>query len=629
MANSLLFITAPTWAVPAATGHDFYTLFYVLAFALNLGLLVWEGHRRGYPLRTWLVVLACTTLSFILGTKLLAFSAPEWRQLVHTGHWPDSGARTVLGGAVAGTLTLLILRRPFGFSWHVFDVFTLPMCAAMLVQCLGCVLTGCCFGELTSGTWGLIYPPGTLPYLWQASRGLLPPGAAQSLPIHPTQLYTLGLCAAVGAMLVLTRRRVWPGGSRRLLHLGLLLSGRFLIEFWRDPAGEQVGATLHTHAGLALKQVQWALLLLAPLALAGWALLLRRARRTEFRPERIPGQHSGRNLLAVAALLALTAGLGPYALTRPEILVVKTLLLTVLVLEGGALLFRSAGTAQPARVALPLGLATVVLVLTSQAPADSARLDGSSYYSFTPGFVAGSYDQDKLYTPSGGCSGSGGPPVRTGYYHEYRAMGGEFAYVRPSRHRPGRTSYGLGVWAGREYVNAQLLTPGGPFLTASPRDGRYNGLLDINPYLERDRLLNGRYGFGYGLRLGLHLGELAHLAPSQGTSDFDRVRVLPDVKLWLGVRRLAFAQIDAGAGPLALGNYTSRFALGSGLGSDWRRSVLVGLAQSTHDPNPNMGFLSASFPLGQSGLWVEPYGATDFGRHRQVSLRLQYRLNTH
>ncbi|MCB2407968.1 prolipoprotein diacylglyceryl transferase family protein [Hymenobacter lucidus] len=619
-----LLLSAWYWAVPAGSGYDFYTLCYVLAFVLNLLLLVWEGHRRGYPMRTWLVLLACTTLTFILGTKLLAFSPAEWQVLLHTGHWPSSGARTVLGGALAGTLTLLLLRRPFGFSWHVFDAFTLPMCAALMVQCVGCTLTGCCFGELTTGSWGITYPPGTLPYMWQASRGLLPVGAAQSLPIHPTQLYSLLLAGAVGAVLLLNQHRAWPGGSRRLLHLGLLLTGRFFIEFWRDPAGEQVGAALRLHGGLLLKQVQWALLVLAPVALGWWAWLVARTDRTPQQTETIPGQNPVRNLLAVAALLALTAWLGPYALTRPEVLVIKGILLTVLALEGDALLLGlTTHAAHPHRAVLPLCLAGIVLVLTSQIPADSAR--SGTYFSFTPGIVAGSYDEDVTYASSGGCSSGSTPqPVRAGYYHGYQAVGGEVAYTKPSR-RPGRTTYGMGVWAGREYVNVQPLTPGAPFPTASPSDGQRHLLLDFNPYLERDRVRPG--GFGYGLRLGFHVGELGHSAPKDATLNLRTVSFMPDVKLWIGVRRSLFGQIDVGTGPLAMGNLTSRFALGSGLGSDWNHSVLGGVALSDHNTGSTMGFLSASFPLGTTGLWLEPYAATNFGRHRQALFRLQYRLS--
>ncbi|WP_426491553.1 prolipoprotein diacylglyceryl transferase family protein [Hymenobacter sp. 102] len=489
---SCLLLTAPyTWAVPADAGYDFYSIFYVLAFALNLVLLVWEGHRRGYAMRPWLVLLACTTLAFILGTKLLALSGPEWRGLLSTGRWPGSEARTVLGGALAGTLTLLALRRPFGFSWHVFDAFTLPMCAALMVQCIGCVLTGCCFGEATAGGWGLTYPPDTLPYLVQAVRGTIPLHAAHSLPVHPTQLYSLLLCAGVALVLVLTRHKPWPGGSRRLLHLGLLLTGRLLIECWRDPAGEQVGAATHVHLGVALKQVQWVLLLLGPAVLGLWVWRLRQAPQ----PERQPTQNSVRNLLAVAALLLLTAWLGQQALTLPEVLVVKALLLGVLLLEGGALLLGAAGLLQPARAALPLGLATVVFMLTSQVPVDSAHTGREAYNTVDFSLSTGSFEREQ--NTGGGCNGSS---QLLEYRHRYTTGTVGFAHTRlPGTDEKGRlhkaeATWGIRLHAGSDRQTPLYIPPGGP-----SESSQRNSIIAVNPYVQLDRKW---LGVGVGLMAG-------------------------------------------------------------------------------------------------------------------------------
>ena len=96
-----LLLSAFAWAVPAPTDTDFYTLFYVLAFALNLGLLVREGHRRGYPLRSWLVLLACTTLAFILGTKLL-------QRIVNIGGWIDRDSSVWVSYMVFGGILVLV-----------------------------------------------------------------------------------------------------------------------------------------------------------------------------------------------------------------------------------------------------------------------------------------------------------------------------------------------------------------------------------------------------------------------------------------------------------------------------------------------------------------------------------------
>jgi len=610
-----------TLPLPSPVGHQHYTTFYVLAFAVQLVLLLRAGHRRGYPLQTWLVLLAASTLAFIVGTKLITIPAEAWPALLH-GQWPVATARSVLGGGMGFAVAILLLRRWLGFSWHVVDAFAAPLCAALVVQCVGCLLTGCCFGEATDGSWGLTYAAGSLPYDWQQYRGLLPADAAHSLAVYPTQLYTLLMCASVGAVLWLTRNRRWPAGSWTLLQAGLLVASRFVIEFWRDPAGEPLGAEFISLGGIRMLQLQWLLLPYAVFLLAVWALFVYHARTVKPTPEVPPRNQPVRNLVVVMVLLLCTALLPAGALTLPELLVVKAVLLAVLVLATATVLH---GAVTTQRLGLPLAAASVVLLFTNQVPADSSR---TRYFSFTPGFINGTYDQDIFYQGSsgGGCSG-GAPtaPTRMGYYHQYQAVGGDFAYTRPSKRKPGRVSYGVGVWGGREYVNTQELTPGGPFLTANPKDGQRFSLLDVNPYIQRDRIRPN--GFGYGIRLGLHVGTLAHVARHDRSTRLDEIGVVPEGALWLGVRRIMFAQADYGTGPLGLGNPTGRIALGSGLGSTWSRQVLAGVALTEHSPDIRMGFLSASVPLGHTGLWVEPYGATNFSRQHQVSMRLQYRLS--
>ncbi|GAB2955660.1 hypothetical protein GCM10027048_21940 [Hymenobacter coalescens] len=609
--------------LPSPVGHAYYTTCYVLAFLLNQVLLLWEGHRRGYPLRPWLLLTTGSTLAFIVGTKLIAMSAPEWAALWQQGEWPSHTARSVLGGAVGGTLAGLVLRRWLGFGWHAFDAFALPMCAAYALQCVGCLLTGCCFGHLApAGFWGVQYAPGTLPYLAQLHQGLIAPSAAHSLPVLPTQLYT-GLTALLtGAILWLTRHRPWPGGSWRLLHLALLLAARFLIEFGRDPAGEQVGAALRPMADLPLKQVQWALLPLVLLAV-GWWLWRTRARPGRVPPpEIIPPSRPLRNLLAVASLLAATALLGPGALTLPEMLVVKAALTVVLVLEVAALLHR--GTAQPRRLGLPLGLASAVLLLTNQAPppADSARARHS--LTLSVGSSGGAYDEDRVVTPPTGCSGSGGAPERRAYYHRYAVHGGS-AELTIDNPRKAVSGVGLGVWLGPEQQGVRTLVPGGPFLTGSPDSSSTRRLFSLNPYVafhEADGI--GRLYLDY--RLGLHLGQLAYPHHRDKSFAVGRVPVLPDMLLRIGKPGGAFGQFETGYGPAAVGNYSARLGVGWGLRDARSSYVLAGVGLANHHPHAAMGFVSGRVQLGRSGFALEPYAATNFGRLYQLSGRLFYSI---
>jgi len=611
--TNLLLLQPPQWAVPAASGYDFYTLFYVLAFGLNLALLVWEGHRRAYPMRTWLVLLACTTLTFILGTKLVAFSGPEWQQLLTTGQWPASGARSVLGGALAGTLTLLALRRPLGFSRHVFDAFALPMCAALVIQCVGCVLTGCCFGEPTAGGWGLTYPPGTLPYFAQLYQGLIPAGAAHSLPVHPTQLYSLLLCALVGAVLLLTRHRAWPGGSRHFLQLGLLLAGRFIIEFWREPAGEPVGALAHTHAGISMLQLQWVLLPLILLTLGIWLWQIQRTAR----PEQAPTQNPVRNLLAVAGLLLLTAWLGPLALTLPEVLVLKALLLAVLVLEGGALLLGAADATRPLRVALPLGLACVVLVLTSQAPIDSTQTARrETYTTIGVGGSAGSFD--RLQNTEGGC---GSNSELLPYRHRYATGTLDVSRTQlPGADKDGdlhraEATIGVRVHVGSDQQTAPLFPDS---LGLGLR--KKTLLLSINPYVRLDRQW-------VGVGLGVLVGNLGYHKFRFGDeiSAFDL-----QGSLRVGPRETLFGQADYNYLGYGTGNPQQRLGLGTGFGGT-RWQLLAGAAsakdyQVLEGMSRWSGFVEAQGQL--TPKWQAGTFLTLGNRHQQqVGLRLSRRLS--
>jgi hypothetical protein len=99
--------------------------------------------------------------------------------------------------------------------------------------------------------------------------------------------------------------------------------------------------------------------------------------------------------------------------------------------------------------------------------------------------------------------------------------------------------------------------------------------------------------------------------------------------LAIGRRRTVFGQLDAGYGAgNALGNYTTRLALGSGLGQQHGSTLLVGYALGPNYPAGSMGFVSATLrlPAGRNALSLAPYVASNFGRHHVLSMQLHYTL---
>jgi prolipoprotein diacylglyceryltransferase len=271
---------------PVSHGSFYYQLAQLAAFGVFVGLLLGQGYRRGYAWRQWLPLVATATLALMLGCQLVFLPLGEWlawlRGDAAVAQALAHGPRSVVGGAAANLLAVLALKRTLGFrGWAVLDAFAGPLCWALAVQCVGCALVGCCWGEVAApGSLGVSFGPGTLPYLAQQAQGLLVAGPGHSLPVVPTQLYHLLLCSGTGLVLHALRRRAasWPDGSRYLLAMGLLCLGRFAIEFWRDPAGEPLLSVPLVLAGFSLLKMQWLLLFEGLALLGGWAWLLHRPR---------------------------------------------------------------------------------------------------------------------------------------------------------------------------------------------------------------------------------------------------------------------------------------------------------------------------------------------------------------
>ncbi|HLQ44490.1 MAG TPA: prolipoprotein diacylglyceryl transferase family protein, partial [Planctomycetaceae bacterium] len=103
---------------------------------------------------------------------------------------------------------------------------------------------GCCFGDRCELPWAVTFPVDSVPFNAQVQRGFLPAEAAGSLPIHPTQLYSV----IDGLLLCLLTLAYYPVRSRdgSVVTLGLLTYPitRFLIERLRGDEMGQFGTSL-------------------------------------------------------------------------------------------------------------------------------------------------------------------------------------------------------------------------------------------------------------------------------------------------------------------------------------------------------------------------------------------------
>jgi phosphatidylglycerol:prolipoprotein diacylglycerol transferase len=135
-------------------------------------------------------------------------------------------------GAVVGGLLFLKIRK-LRFT-KIGDIIAPSFAIGIAIGRIGCFLNGCCYGRI-SETFGIAFPAKDFPpaYADQLKHNLIEPGAAQSLPVIPTQLYsTFNNLIIFGILLVLARKKPFDG-FLIWLFIGLYGLHRFIVDFFR------------------------------------------------------------------------------------------------------------------------------------------------------------------------------------------------------------------------------------------------------------------------------------------------------------------------------------------------------------------------------------------------------------
>lgn len=205
-------------------------------------------------------------------------------------HW--AGMTSFWGYLAGGVAVALVARAGRVSGWRLADLAAAPLGLALCSARLGCFIAGCDFGKVTSAPWAVRFPSGSPAWRDHVAHGWLPPARAESLPVHPTQLYEAGLGLVIAALALLVARTAWArdrAGRVALAAIAAYAIGRLGIEELRADAGRGF------FGPLASGQV-FSLLVLAALA-AGWAWSRRR----------------GAAVAAVAGAAAVTLALAPGA----------------------------------------------------------------------------------------------------------------------------------------------------------------------------------------------------------------------------------------------------------------------------------------------------------------------------
>lgn len=343
-----------------------YNFFLLAALFAALTLYVREGKRRRFPMTTWLTVVAVVNVLLVVGSRLGAFSGPEWLAFLSGSAMPAHAQKTALGGLALGLVGYLFLRWRWRLPASVADVVFLGLPLAAMVGRVGCLAAGCCFGMPTDVPWAARFGPASSVFQWQAGTFLIPYDADFSLPVHPVQVYFIAGNLLIFSVLLLVRSRLKVAGSLALLALALMMTNRFFLEFFR------AGITNRGLTGLelwGLKGAQWLALLLV---LATSALFFRNEKRGTGQHTAPPGTLRGQPVLVLATWLA---GLAVFAfLSRQWLTFVEEWLVLLSVAPAFASLVLEisrtwAGTAAVKFV--PVGVLSATALVLVQLPRDS------------------------------------------------------------------------------------------------------------------------------------------------------------------------------------------------------------------------------------------------------------------
>ncbi len=225
-----------------------YGVLIAVGLAIGIAVAHREGRRRGFDGGRVLDLAFWLTVSGLCGSRI-AYGLVNARDFFHAcmdgggPWWRDctrvlqvwEGGLVFYGGVAVAAFVAFVFARREGWSFaNVGDLFAPALAIGHAFGRLGCFAAGCCFGKETASRWGVAFPRGSVAFDVLEASGTIPPGAGETPPLHPTQLYEatgeLAIFLALWALRPRLRRRP---GMLLLVYLGLYAVLRFVVEIYR------------------------------------------------------------------------------------------------------------------------------------------------------------------------------------------------------------------------------------------------------------------------------------------------------------------------------------------------------------------------------------------------------------
>jgi|GEM_PF-2554010 len=580
-------------------GLRYYELFSLAGMIIGIVGSAFAAARKKTPFHVFALVMASGILGMILGSKLFLMTITDWASLTGTGHLPFIVGKSVVGAMLGGLLGAWSAGKVLGYGNAVLNWFAISGPLGMAVQRVGCLLAGCCHGQVTKMPWAISYGPGSEPYFEQQQLGLIPAHAMSSLPVHPDQLYNSLACLLISLIVWKTGKRWKSSSGQFLFSVVLFLLVRFFEDFLRFSSVPVLG--------IGLSLMQWKVLVVI---LVVSVILFFREKWLGLSTNEFDGNAKASRgwmkpgiLLFFIVFMAFRFGTW---MSGDEQRIIVYVLIPLSIM---AMISLSIRMLQSGKTRLSFGLMFLGLVLMSQ-KADVPNDKPASYTSFNFSTTLGRFDNQHgfNYVPTTTQTDCGPSTTWTSdnyiYQHVYKYLG--LGIDRKVYYKDNHSmTASFNAYAGSEKETAMAST-GNSFL---PNEFR-NTLFGFNPDIQFDYK---PIGFGVGFSLG-HLGF-----GERNTNDYVdykperfirkngvnwRIRLFNEQKF--------FVELDKGSNPGTLGeNNKIQFLIGSRFQS---RDFLL-----------KTGYAKSYFNSGSLVL----QGEMPLYKRLHFSTGLQFNLNNH
>jgi phosphatidylglycerol:prolipoprotein diacylglycerol transferase len=245
-----------------------YGVMMALAFLFGLWTATLRARRVNIPgekiadLTLWLMIGAIAGARFVYVTTYWKeeFANQPLTEIFAIWHGGLVYYGGLIGATLAGFAYLHWKKLPL---WQTADVMAPSIALGSVFGRIGCLLNGCCYGQVCGAPWAIQFPNGSSAWSQQFKAGLVGMNDS-SLPVHPTEIYDALLNLLLYTGLAWLFRHKKFDGQVFATYLICYAVTRSIVECFRGDY-----TNLHYHLGLT--PAQW---ISVPIFIAGLTLAM-------------------------------------------------------------------------------------------------------------------------------------------------------------------------------------------------------------------------------------------------------------------------------------------------------------------------------------------------------------------